>query len=497
MSHTTTRRIARLARAARLTVMIAAAGTALSTFSACGTQDKLLGVDNPDIIDPANLNSVDGATALRLGALDRWRLTTGGDNTNGNDNTWLFGGLLVDEWATSSTFVQNDEADERRIQTNNSTVTFAFRKLNRVRTGVNQAIPYVRQYLPTQPALVAELYLARGFAEMQMASDFCNGIPLSDGTQPNTVLFGQPLTVAQVFTVASATLDSGIALVAGNTDTTSMRIYRALRIAKARALLGNDSVAAAGALMALAPAIPTTYSYDHTFSTTNGQNAIWGQPFSGRRYLVGDSLEGNDRSYFVKNNIPFFSAKDPRVPAAYSIAVNKTDPAKRDTTKSQDGLTNSRTTTLYLETTPVTVLNGVDARLIEAEAQLRATPSNPAGMLATLNALRAAPPKLGNITPAAMTPLVLPATFDGQVSLLFREKAFWTFSRGQRLGDLRRLIRYYGRTIDNTFPGGVPTNIPGDGDHYRGGKYGPDVNLPVPQEEENNPNFHGCIDRKP
>ena len=25
--------------------------------------------------------------------------------------------------------------------------------------------------------------------------------------------------------------------------------------------------------------------------------------------------------------------------------------------------------------------------------------------------------------------------------------------------------------------------------------YGPDVNLIIPQQEQNNPNFHGCIDR--
>jgi hypothetical protein len=55
-----------------------------------------------------------------------------------------------------------------------------------------------------------------------------------------------------------------------------------------------------------------------------------------------------------------------------------------------------------------------------------------------------------------------------------------TFSRGQRLGDLRRLIRDYGRVPTNTFP---------EGTHYRGGTYGTDVNLPVPQQEENNPNF--------
>ena len=63
--------------------------------------------------------------------------------------------------------------------------------------------------------------------------------------------------------------------------------------------------------------------------------------------------------------------------------------------------------------------------------------------------------------------------------MLFREKAFWTFSRGQRLGDLRRLIRDYGRNEANTFP---------RGQHYRGGPYGVDVNMPVPTDELNNPN---------
>jgi hypothetical protein len=488
MTHTKLRHFAPLARIARLRTLVMVAGAVLVT--ACGMNDKLLGVENPDLIDPANLGTPDGAEQLRVGALDRWRLTTGGDNVNGNDNTWLFGGLLADEWATSSTFVQNDEVDERRTKVDNSTVTFAFRKLQRVRTAVNQTLPYMRTYLPTQTTRIAELYLARGFAEMQLASDFCNGIPLSDGTQPNTIINGTPLTVKEVFDVALASIDSGLTIMGTATDTASVRVRTGLRIARARALLGNDRVAEARAAVTPTPAIPVDYSYNHTFSTNNGQNAIWGQPNSGRRYLVGDSLEGNARNLLVKNNIPFFSSRDPRVPSRYSITVRS--PTRSDTTKSQDGLTNSRTTSLYAETTPVAVLNGIDARLIEAEGRLRA--GDAAGMLTILNALRAAPPKLGEVQPAAMTPLTPPATFDAQVDLLFREKAFWTFGRGQRLGDLRRLIRTTAyntptnpRTPDTTFPAGI---------HYRGGTYGTDVNFPVPREEENNLLFKGCIDRK-
>jgi hypothetical protein len=108
-------------------------------------------------------------------------------------------------------------------------------------------------------------------------------------------------------------------------------------------------------------------------------------------------------------------------------------------------------------------------------------------MMTILNGLRAAPPKNGTYQPAAMAPLATPATQDAATSLYFREKAFWTFARGQRLGDLRRLIRQYGRTQDNVFPTGV---------YFKGGlPYGKDVNFPVPDGERVNPQFTGCIDR--
>ncbi len=466
--------------AGRLAVLASVAVT-LAAVQGCNVGDKLLTATDPDLIDPTALQTPEGAEAGRLGAMERWKLTTGGDNNNGSETTWLYGGLLADEWSTSSTFVQNDEIDERLIKLDNSAVTANFRKLNRVRTAVNQSLPAVRQYRPTDTQLnqkLAELYLARAYAELQMASDFCNGIPLSNSaTADGQIAYGQPQPVSAVFTTSVASADSGLALIGTATDAESQRVGNALKIAKARALLGNAQFAAAAAAVA---GIPTAYAYQHTYAAASGANAIWGQAFSGRRYLVGDSVEGNSRNILVKNNLPFFSAKDPRVPAIYTVSTNG-----RDTTKSQDGLTFSRTTALYGQETPVDVANGIDARLIEAEGRLAA--GDAAGMLAILNALRAAPQKIGTITTPVLPALALPATTDARVDLLFREKAFWTFSRGQRLGDLRRLIRQYGRTPETTFP---------TGPHYRGGNYGPDVNLPVPQDENNNPNFKGCTDRK-
>jgi hypothetical protein len=441
--------------------------------------DSLLQAKDPDLILPGNVNDAQGAQALYIGAIGRLRTSTVSTSSL-QEPEFLFSGLLADEWSTSSTFVQNDEVDERSIKLDNSSVRNQFRELERVRTATNQAIAALNKFLPNEKVKIAEMYFARGFAEAQLAQDFCNGIPLSDGTQEDyTKGLGKPLPVAEVFARSIASYDSALAFASG-TDAASIDIARAARIGQARALLGIDKVTEAAALVSVAN-VPTSYSYDATQSTGGGSNAIWGQGASSRRYTVGDSLEGNARNLLVKNAIPFFSAKDPRLPVKYTIS------SKGDTTKSQDGFTFSRTTTLWGQLTPVPLVSGLDARLIEAEAKLRA--ADYPGMMTILNSLRSAGLKLGEIQlkTTDLPALAVPTTKVDAENLYFREKAFWTFSRGQRLGDLRRLIRFYGRTPEATFP---------VGEHYRGGNYGPDVNLPVPTDELTNPNFTGCLDRK-
>jgi hypothetical protein len=459
-----------------------AALTVVGGLAGCNSKETLLEAVDPDVIDPNDINSSEGALALYNGALGRLRQATAGSSvaTGGEGSTWLFGGLLGDEWSTSSTFVQNDETDERSIQVSNSTVEGMFRDLARTRTSSTQAIRSMKEFRDTDVAKIAELYFARAFAEMQMANDFCNGIPLSDGSTEE-IAYDTPRTNAEVFAVAIASADSGLALVQNATDADGIKIRRSLLVTKARALIGLNRQADAAAVVTVA-AVPTNFSYEVTFAVTSGSNVLWNQPASSLRYAVGDSVEGNARNLFVKNAIPFLSAKDPRVPARYLLASNG-----KDTTKSQDGKTFARVTSLWARLTSVPVVNGLDARLIEAEGKLKA--GDIAGMMTIMNALRATPPKLGEIQPTAMAALPLPATQRAAEDLYFREKAFWQYSRGHRLGDMRRLIRQYGRTQDQVFP---------VGEHYRGGTYGTDVNLPVPQAEENNPQLNSrpaCIDR--
>jgi hypothetical protein len=91
---------------------------------------------------------------------------------------------------------------------------------------------------------------------------------------------------------------------------------------------------------------------------------------------------------------------------------------------------------------------------------------------------------------AALT--TVPATQADATTLFFREKGFWTFGRGQRLSDLRRLIRQYKRTEDQVFPAGVYSFA-----GTAAGEYGHDVNFPIPDAELPNPQFKGCLDRLP
>jgi len=435
--------------------------------------DTLLSAEQPGVIDPSNVNSAAGADAIRIGTLI---------NLRGITTAWTLGGLVGDEWDITGAASITGFVDQRRGSNPFaiSAFTSVLRAVASIRTSANQAIPLLNKWSPTNQANIAEMYLARGYAELQIATDFCNGIPLDDGNA-SPIVYSQPLSNAQVYAVASATLDTAIAKSSG-TDAASVNVNRAARIAKARALVGLGQFADAAALVP-SSIVPTTYTYSFTYATTSGNNPIWTLNASGRSYSIGDSVEGNSHNIIVPGVMPYFSAHDPRVPASYTVTNNG-----KDTTRGTDGVTVFRGTSLYGQTTSLALANGIDARLIEAEAKLAA--NDIAGMMTILNALRATTLTVGavTVTSAQLPPLATPATKDAAISLLFRERAFWTFGRGQRLGEMRRLIRQYGRTESQVFPSGP---YPGGGSTY-----GTDVNFPLGPDENGNPNFHGCTDLK-
>ena len=453
-----------------------AVGLVALAVTAQGCKETLLEATDPDVINPSDLASPDGAEALRVGAVDRLRVISAG-----GESMWLLGGLMTDEWKSGDTFAQRDETDKREVEyaggvTSNGNVTTAYRNIHRARAAAVQATVFLRQYRPAPTSSIGQMFFVKGYAELMSAENFCNGQPFATFNGADAIP-GAGVPVAQALQLAVASFDSALVITTG-TDASSVAIQNAAKLGKARALMGLGGAASYAAARAAVAGIPTAYRFDVTFVQISGDNQIWALNNSARRWVVGDSVDAVVGR--IPNSIPFVSARDPRVPT--------TTPTPR----AFDNTTNFVAQALWASRgspagreDPAAVVAGVDARLIEAEVMLSL--GDVAGWLATLNALRATPPTIGgSLVPTGLAPLADPGNAAARVNLQFREKAFWTFARGQRLGDLRRLIRQYGRTQDQLFPTGPFPKL---------GTFGTDVNFPVPQAEANNPLFLGCTDR--
>lgn len=475
---------------------------AVAAPAAC-IPDRALDVTDPDVVDASNINSPAAAEGLRLGALARLNAMMGGTG-NSDEGVMLFPGLLVDEWRSGDTFNQRDLTDQRAVDEATTVISAMWYNINRTRTASNQAIAALRQFppaaasaLPLNNSNIGQMYWLRGFAEMHIAANYCNGTPISElNFRDQVITFGNPESNAQVFARAISSFDSATSSAGVNARGDTVRILA--RIGRARVYTMQGQYAKAAAEIAASPAIPTTFRYFIFFQeAVSGTpvNQIWALNNSGRRYVVGNRDGGV--------GLDFATAGDPRVPtctggSAACLAIGVAS------TISFDNNFGPQTTRIggpfYVQMIwpsrddDIVIVSGVEARLIEAEAQLNS--GDVTGWLATLNTLRASFATVKDPTNAStgtLAPLTDPGTTDSRVDLMFRERAFWLFSRGHRLADARRLVRPtsqggYGRPVNSVYP---------NGPFFKGGTYGSDVNIIVPQTERNNPNFMGCTDRNP
>jgi hypothetical protein len=415
----------------------------------CG---DVLDLTDPDIIDPDNVNTPAGAVALHAGAVGEWSFAIVGD-AGGQEGIILVGGLMSDEYVHSGTFPTRLEFEQRKIDERNGTLTGVFRQLQRARYLTEAAIPRLRQYAPTPLARIGEMWALSGLSYVFVAETYCSGTPFSN---LETYEFGMPLTTTEMLDTALARFDSALV------DSGTAAIANLARVGRGRALLNQGQFAAAAAAVA---GVPTAYSFVTTHTTTSGrqQNGVHVFNWLSERWSVAD-VEGG-------NGLNFRGAADPRVQSV------------RDPTGAGVGFDNSTPQYNLLKyptrTTSVPIATGIEARLIEAEAVMVSAPATWLGILNTLRQTAITPP---------LADLVDPGTAAGREDLMFRERAFWLYATGHRLGDLRRLMRQYGRAEDAVFPTGL---------HFKGDNYGDDVNVPVPFNERNNPNFTGCFDRNP
>ena len=437
----------------------AVVGLSLLTL-ACSTDD-LLHVEDPDIINPSNVTSAAGANAVRLGALSRFVGLTTGD-----ESLFFLGGLFTDEWLNGDSFIYKQEVDQRITPKENSGILGAMRTLHRVRLSAQQAVELIDEWNPTAPGWqTGEMFMLQAYALNIMAETFCDGMIISEIVEGREE-YGEQMTAAQVYELALTLANDGLARVTGSTKD-DVRVRSALALTKGRILFNLNRPSEAAAAVA---GVATSFTYTVYHSQTTWTNQFWNLNLSSGRYSVSDK-EGT-------NGLDFYSAKDPRVPICETKeAACKALGAART---NRDDLTTPLLIFMKYagREQAVPIMQGVDARMIEAEAKVK---TDPAGSLGILNTART--------TVSGLAPLTDAGSEAARVTQLFRERAFWQFGRGYRMGDMRRLVRQYGRNQAQVFPVGA---------WHKGGNYGADVDFPLPQAEENNPNLgigNGCLAR--
>jgi starch-binding outer membrane protein, SusD/RagB family len=418
--------------------------------------DDLLEVEDVDVTTPDALLDPANLTAVRALGIGDFAVAFGGAGTS--EGVAGFGGVMADEFHHIGSWQWIREADTRIVSEDNSGVTTVFRALHRARTSTDKAIEAFEVLSPgTAPH--AEQVNLNAYTYVFFAENFCSGIPFSS-SESGIYTYGTPLPTDEVFNRAMASFDQALAV--AQTAGSDSQLYLA-QIGKARALMGLNRYAEAAALVA---DVPSDFVYEAEFSDNTGRqnNGMFAVTRNRREYGLSNAEGGN--------GVPFRDADDPRVPwdrgeRAFDTMLRAYEQGK------------------YPERgTSIVVASGIEAALIRAEAALDRGTSD--AYLPILNDLRA------DIGLGALTDPGTPAT---RVDQFFEERALWLFGTGNRLSDLRRLVRQYGRSQADVFPSGTYTRELLDGSLTPSGSYGSDVNWPVPFDERNNPNFNGCLNR--
>lgn len=426
----------------------------VALLGACSS-DKLLSVDTPDIVTPDGLAGGEGLAVLRAGAFGDLALAVGGAAAGHGSTPGLvhYVSSFTDEVTYSGTFPTRRQFDERRVLDDNGDVNSIFRNIHRARASAEAAAAVIEKASATDPRRSAMLSLA-GFANVFLGENFCSGVPVSTVEASGELVYGDPLTSQQIFERALGIFDRALTGVASNSPERDLA-----NVGKGRVLVNLGRFPEAALAVA---SVPTQFrlSLEYSENSARQQNGVYALSGIDRQYSVSDAES--------PNGIRFRSVADPRV--VWTRTAGEVG---------QDGITPFYLQKMYdTPAAPFPLATGVEARLIEAEAALRAND------LAKFAAIHTTLRSTVGLSPVDV--IVMSAA--ERVDFMFQERAMWLWLSAHRLSDMRRLVRQYGRSSASSFPSGP---------YFKGGTYGTDVNFPLPVSELNNPKSKGCIDRLP
>jgi starch-binding outer membrane protein, SusD/RagB family len=436
--------------------LLLTAGLALPLV-ACDT-DALLEVDEPTFATPGTLANPAGLPTLYAGAVGDFQIGYSGRGGS-VDNYLSVSSLFSDELWSSDTFTTRNATDSRNqfptIQGNTSDAVY--NHLQYARRATAEVAEIIAEVANTQDPRYAVLKSLEGHAILALADAFCGAVPLGAARGGAPGDDGQPLNTTQLYEAAVQRFDAALA---GSPNS------NLAKVGKGRALVSLGRLNEAAAAV---QGVPTSFVHfvEHSSNATRQHNPIYALQ-DNRRYSMANREGGNGYAYVESN--------DPRTPWNLHPqgGFDQATPVHRSL----------RYPTMNSN---VPLADGIQARLIEAEAALAA---GNAQWLTILNDLRAQVRPLmtarfenyaANV-PATNTlaPLTDPGNAAARLDMLMRERAFWLYLTGTRMGDMRRMVRNYNRPVDSVFPTGA---------WHKGGSYGEDVTFPIPFNETQNPNY--------
>jgi starch-binding outer membrane protein, SusD/RagB family len=466
---------------------LTAVGGALAVALAACDVEQLMDIEDPSFAEPGEVTPAAGAA----GAVLELQRAYSGAAANLHDEGYItVSAAMSDEWIAAGTFptrIAIDRRENRNPSVGNHTDA-TYRWLHRARRAAREVRLQMEAEGTTTGAIAARLHAVEAFPYVALGEGWCGAVPISD-FEAGQFIMGPMLSTPQLFEGAVERFDRAQAAVAP-------AAHHLSAVGKGRALLNLGRFADAAEAVA---GVPTTFIhfFNHSNNSSIERNNIWALQDNGR-WTLGNQVG--------VNGLPYRSSGDPRVP--WSTHWGRA--------AGFDGSTPLFLTRRYAHTTAtaennaanVVLADGIEARLIEAEAALHG--EHAGDWLAILNALRAdyfslmtaryggpnygvnlaAGVAAGRLTDQ-LPPLVDPGTHDARVDLLFKERAYWLYLTGHRLGDMRRLARApYNRPVASIFPVGA---------YHKGGEFGNDVAFTIPFDEQNNTNFNpaACDTTKP
>ncbi len=471
----------------RHAAMLAAVGVA-----GCRPSD-VLSVPPPAGVTPSSVyqNQIGAEGLLTDGQAQVFQgIAEGGTFTNG---TIAWGGLLGDEFTWA--YFPYGGASAANIDARVTIGGRGFQEsgdqpLQTILLGrltLLRAIPGLERYEPAAGrSKIGEAFALMGYAELVIAEDYCAGVALDALGVSTGVTYGTPLATDSLLAVAAADFDSAVTYVGSDAATASLAA-----VGLARAQLDRGQFAAAAQAVR---AVPTSFVYN---SGLEAGGYASGAPYVYNLYDYQAAYYGcgiinvDDRK--GGNGLNYISAQDPRLVLSTTVA------------KTCDGLFVGGADSVWYypmkfgnPSAYIPLATGVEARLIEAEAALQA--NDVRTWAADLRTLRTDTADTHVMFP---TPDSLPtdsaenAAHAAQVDLQFRERAFWLFGTGTRLGDMRRLVRQYGRDQSTVFPVGAYPNANNPSLPAPLSNYGTDVSLTLPTAagglSDPNPRYKGCL----